>query len=102
MQIVFTDPPKKHPSPKPYGTPASHPWAEIAEQLRARPGEWALCLRDVAVSPANIKRGKIAAFRPAGTFDVRTVQRHGFDERGRPLIDLYIRYNGTTNEGVNQ
>jgi hypothetical protein len=92
MQIVFVDPPAKHPNPKPYGSPISHPWEQIAEQLRARPNEWALCLRDVASPSANIRKGRIKAFQPAGAFEARTVQTHRFDDRGRPLVDLYIRY----------
>lgn len=95
MQIVFVDPPDKHPNPAPRGTPQHHPWEEIVEQLKARPGEWALCLRDIAVAPSQVTRGHIKAFRPAGDFQSRTVQTHKRDENGRPLVDLYIKYNPT-------
>lgn len=96
MHIVFVDPPDKHPNPAVYGTPQSHPWEVIAEQLKQRPGEWALCLREVVVPPSQITRGRIKAFQPEGAFLARTVQTHTRDERGRPLVDLYIKYLGNT------
>lgn len=98
MQIVFVDPPDKHPNPKRHGTPAVHPWETIAAQLRQRPGEWALCLRDVAVHGSSITKAKITAFRPAGDFQARTVQTHKQDHLGRPTVDLYIKYQPTPPE----
>lgn len=93
MQVVFVDPPVAHPNPKPRGgAPLNHPWDSIAEQLKARPGEWALCLRDIHVHATNIRHGKIKAFQPAGAFQTRTVQTHKVDDKGRPTVDLYIKY----------
>jgi hypothetical protein len=94
MQVVFIDPPDKHPNPLTRGTPASHPWEVIAEQLKQRPGEWALCLRDISIQPRQISGGRVKAFRPAGAFQARTVQTHRRDDMGRPLVDLYIKYVG--------
>jgi hypothetical protein len=54
----------------------------IADELRARPGEWALVLQaDTNVhawqKASNIKRGILAAFRPFGAFEATT--RNGLD-----------------------
>lgn len=92
MQIVFVDPPDKHPNRASITKPQKHPWDEIAEQLKARPGEWALCLRDIYVRAEQITRGTNKAFQPVGAFQARTVQTHNRDEKGRPLVDLYIKY----------
>lgn len=94
MHVVFMDPPPKQTARSHRKKPDAHPWAVIAEQLRQRPGEWALCLREVAVNANAIHSGKIKAFQPAGAFTARTVQTHKRDDRARPLIDLYIKYVG--------
>jgi len=91
MHVVFTDPPPG-PPPIPRVRPQAHPWDSIAEQVKQRPGEWALCLRNIYVTATQITRGTIKAFRPVGAFEARTVQTHQRDEYGRPLVDLYIRY----------
>lgn len=95
MQIVFTDPP---PPARRHGA-SKHPWADIAEQLRARPGEWALCLRDMHDSSASaIRLGKLTAF-PRGEFEARAVRptdRHQdvplTKGRKQAIFDLYVRY----------
>ena len=87
MQIVFTDPPARP------GV-SQHPWKEIAEQLRERPGEWALCLKEVVVSANQINSGSNVSFRPKGAFRARTVGTGKKDEKGRQLVDLYIKYVG--------
>jgi hypothetical protein len=61
----------------------------IADELRARPGEWALVLHADTNAHAwqkasNIKRGIIAAFRPFGAFEATT--RNG--------VDVWARYVG--------
>lgn len=63
-------------------------WVEIADQLRARPGEWAIV--DTfgnrnAASPTSrrIRLGLLSAFRPAGEWESTT--------RG---ADVYARYVG--------
>lgn len=88
MQIVFTDPPARQPGV------SQHPWKEIAEQLRARPGEWALCLKGVVVQAHQINKGVNVSFRPKGAYRARTVQTGKKDEKGRTLVDLYIKYVG--------
>lgn len=87
MQIVFTDPPSRP------GL-SQHPWPLIAEQLKARPNEWALCLREVAIGANQINSGGIVSFRPKGAFKARTVQTGKTDDKGRKLVDLYIMYLG--------
>jgi len=87
--IVFTDPP---PGPR---RASAHPWDDIAEALRARPGEWALCLRGVHSSySSQIKRGALSAFKPAGAFEARSVSTLNTDENGKKTNDLYIRFVG--------
>ena len=87
MEIVFTDPPLRNGY-------TQHPWADIATQLKARPGEWALCLRGVHVQATSINTGAVNAFKPAGTFKARTVSDGGKDANGRKTYDLYIMYVG--------
>lgn len=96
MKIVFTDPP----NPERRGGHSKHPWQQIADQLRERPGEWALCLRDMYDSSASgIRLGRNAAF-PKGHFDARAVRPtdrnldvpRGQEGRKKAIFDLYIRY----------
>jgi hypothetical protein len=87
MQIVFTDPPS-------VPGHSIHPWGLIAEQLKARPNEWALCLREVVVSANQINAGQLNAFKPKGTFKARTISTGKKDEKGRVLVDLYVMYVG--------
>lgn len=92
VNIVFVDPP-----PAPSGRVSIHPWDEIARQLKARPGEWALCL---AAQPgpitSQINTGKYAALRPAGSFEGRSVTKPQSD--GSKKYDIYIRYVGEPTE----
>lgn len=88
--IVFTDPP-----PGPVRASA-HPWHDIAEALKANPGQWALCLRGIHSSYASqIKHGKLTAFQPAGAFEARSVSTLP-QENGKRAHDLYVRYVGET------
>lgn len=96
MQIVFTDPP---PPSRRHGR-SQHPWEDIARQLKSRPGEWALCLRDMHDSAASaIRLGKLTAF-PKGEFDARGVipeekrdtSLSSAAQRKKPVFDLYVRY----------
>lgn len=62
---------------------------EIAEALRARPGEWALVAEGVGPSIAhNIKHGSVSVYQPAGSFEA--VSRKGKNGRS----DIYARYVG--------
>lgn len=65
---------------------------EIAAQLKARPGQWALCLKNKNAATAHhIKRGTFTAFRPAGSFDAAA---RGTNKKERNSHDIYIRYVG--------
>lgn len=91
--IVFTDPPPA------FRRGSAHPWEEIAEALRARPNEWALVLRGIHSSySSQINHGKLSAFKPAGTFEARSVGTAAKDENGKPTHDLYVRYIGTADD----
>jgi len=54
-------------------------WSEIADQLRARPGEWAIVRSadkskrsTMASNASNIQRGALAQFRPPRSFQAAT------------------------------
>ncbi len=74
-------------------------WAQIAADLRAKPGEWAqVGTQRVPRSVASaVRRGRITVMRPteAGRFEVRTRNQVGEN------ADLFIRWvtSGTTTEG---
>lgn len=95
MQIVFTDPP-----PLVHTGRSKHPWHQIAAQLQARPGEWALVLRDMYDTVAgSIRKGRISAF-PLGHYEATTrlpaekrdPNLSNAEIRKKPIFDLYIRY----------
>lgn len=54
---------------------ASH-WHLVAESLRARPGDWGRPVhgRSDGSIVANIRRGELSAFRPAGAFEAKVRQ----------------------------
>lgn len=62
-------------------------WASVAEQLRQRPGEWALVARVNPAAVTHIKRGGYKAF-PAGEFEATS--RNARDSKA----DIYVRYVG--------
>lgn len=87
VNIVFTDPPETA------GRGGRYPWEEIAAQLKTRPNQWALVLRDMPnPQVAAIKRGTYQAFRPAGAFDARAVRTADVNDQRRH--DLYIKFLG--------
>lgn len=66
-------------------------WAAIAEELRANPWCWAVVAvgtraREISIA-MEIKNGKLAAFRPAGSFDATT---RSADNK----VTVYARYVG--------
>ena len=71
-----------------------HLW--IAEALRGRPGDWALILEDVPATIAHqIKRGILKAYRPAGSFEARTVS---VDVSKGRAAKIYARYVGASGD----
>lgn len=62
-------------------------WADIAEQLRQRPGEWALIGRRNTTTAFNIRAGKYRAM-PSGEFDAVCRNSRGGE------ADIYVRYVG--------
>lgn len=62
-------------------------WVSVAEQLRQRPGEWALVARMSPATVVRIKRGGYKAF-PAGEFEATS--RNVRDKKA----DIYLRYVG--------
>lgn len=56
-------------------------WADVADDLRARPGEWAL-IAETAVATnsglaTQIRMGQMVCFSPAGDFDAETRRKDG-------------------------
>ncbi|RLP68389.1 hypothetical protein D9V30_10390 [Mycetocola reblochoni] len=83
-QLEFKEPPahgrKKH----------VDDWKDTADQLRNRPGEWALVATDASPSMVrHIKAGTYIGMRPAGHFDA--VSR---GNRGSRADEIYARYIG--------
>ena len=65
-------------------------WADIANELRARPNEWAVVATNVSLSYSSALRSGSASGWTRGEFEVRTV---GSDvNRGRG--DIYARFIG--------
>jgi hypothetical protein len=67
-------------------------WSEIANQLKARPGEWAHLGRIATSQAHHIKSARTAAFLPAGSFEAIVRNR---DER---MADVWARYVGENGE----
>jgi len=77
-----------------WGTPPpdsrkARDWATVASQLRARPGEWAKVLEAGSGSYATqIKKGGLACFRPAGSFEATT----RLVSKNPNKFDIWARY----------
>lgn len=85
MALKFQDPP-----PDAKGAARKSKWREISDELRSRPGDWALVAEHVAMSMVTmIKNGRIAGM-PAGEFEA--VGRNSDTPARR--CDVYARYVG--------
>ena len=66
-------------------------WAEIADNLKKNPNEWALIAKDVNPSTVtHIRYGRLKAFGPEGVFEA---SGHGRNDDGYTK-ELYARYVG--------
>lgn len=76
-------------SPPPDGR-SKGKWDEVAEQLRGNPNAWALIRTDAPSggTASGIKSGVLAPFRPAGSFESRSVKLP------TGLFDIYARFVG--------
>lgn len=74
------------------GSPKSTKWHELAAVARANPGKWVKNkeLSSNSGVTSAIKRGKLAAFRPAGAFESST-RSLGSDG----VLALYVRFVGS-------
>lgn len=91
--IRWEDPPEHGNIDKPKAPRRTSLWRAAAAELRAHPGDWALVIQvehptDVLGMAGQIRAGRLVAFRPAGSFETRTVCRQG------KLSRLYARYIG--------
>lgn len=70
-------------------------WQKVADDLKSRPGEWALVAESASRTLAgNISNGLIVAFRPPRTFE--GVGRVNEDKS----VDVWARYVGPNGEGL--
>lgn len=76
--------------PSPSRTTNRSKWREIADQLRERPGEWALVAEGFkySVYATYINKGRLAPFEPSGSFEGTSRKR----EDGK--FDIYARFVG--------
>jgi hypothetical protein len=56
-------------------------WAKVADDLRTRPGEWALIAEGPVAENSGlatqIRMGQMVCFSPAGDFDAETQRKNG-------------------------
>jgi hypothetical protein len=84
MTIRFQNPPKRERARR----VLVHDYWAIADQLRERPGEWALCFPAARVAIAySIRRGVRAL--PRDEFEMRTENNTSEPPR---TCDIYLRY----------
>lgn len=77
----------KNPPPK----RQSYDWGKIANDLRARPMEWALIFKNDRTSLVNaLRQGSITALHADLGFEIRTANNTREPIR---VCDLYLRYN---------
>lgn len=71
----------------------NYPWARIADELRARPGEWRLFTELTAVPPGiidRVRRGTVRALRSDdGKFYARAGVQAWRDDQ--PIVDVWMR-----------
>lgn len=80
-EVQFGEPPVK----------TRYDWWAIAEQLRSRPGEWAMVFEGGLTSTVNaIRQGHVNAVRSDLGFEITTLN----NTREQPrTCDLWMRYN---------
>lgn len=79
--------------PQPAGRKPSK-WAPIADALRSNPGQWAKVVSGDNIGlGAQASKGELICFRPAGSFEHRTVLKGN-----RFIGDVYLRYIGEHGE----
>lgn len=72
----------------------SYPWREIAEQLRARPEDWALVLEDLPSSVVwAVNQGRVLPVHPDRGFRTKARKtKRKSDERPAWTGELYMAY----------
>lgn len=97
-QVQWKQPPEAEDSYEPKLT-----LEEIANQLRARPGEWALVRSypehrwtSARTMAHDIMIGRSKHFRPLESFEAKTAKEDGTDDNGNPVreVNVYARYVG--------
>ena len=69
-------------------------WRVVADQLKERPGKWALIAesKPYAVYATYVNKGRLAAFTPAGAFEGTSRKKPDGN------FDIYARYVGEPGE----
>jgi hypothetical protein len=81
-------------TPPPHAKRAGSKWDPIARTLKANPGRWACIGRSIPTNiSSTIRRGELKCWKPAGAFEVRTV-----NHTERWVADVYVRYVGEDQE----
>jgi hypothetical protein len=90
--LEWKDPPESRVLARP-----NSEYIAIADELRAHTGQWARIKANVSGTslPSDIKKGRIRAFRPAGTFEA-VVRRGAIAKRW----DVFVRYVGESDQDI--
>lgn len=81
------------PPPPAGGGGSKYDHEAVVKELKKNPGKWAVVFQASSVYAQYIKKGKVEAYRPAGTFDAAARTSHT-DENGRRVCDIWACYKG--------
>lgn len=88
--VKFTSPPPKR---------RNYHWAEVAEQLRQRPREWALVHTDLPSStPWAVNAGRVSAVHPSLGFRTQSADGYEGVDGVRMTGSLYMMYDPDLDE----
>lgn len=66
-------------------------WQNVADELRARPGQWAVVAEGVSASTGtHIRHGRLTAFAPAGSFEARVSGARSDEGKASKVYARYI------------
>jgi hypothetical protein len=72
-------------------------WQEVADSLKANPGNWAVVAEDVSASTGtHIRHGRLTAFAPEGAFEARVSGAR--DSKTGRAEKVYARFIGEKGE----
>ncbi len=83
------------------GRPGNEQWNKIAEELKQRPGKWALIRMNVprdTHTVGRIRTGKIKAFSPKGSFEASSRRIEDPALGDDKVFNIYAKYVGENQE----